>query len=189
MNFLKKLFGVTTSPKLLTASSNLEIHNLTAAGDVGKVNAMLKINHEMLYTKGDQGRTILHLAAFNGRLNLVQVVLAHRVLDNKIKEAKYVNAKADDGDTPLHMAALSGSKDAAELLLGKAAEVDAKNDEGETPLHYAAGEGHKDVAELLLANRADVNAKDKKGLTPIVLATFRKHSDVAELLRQHGGHE
>ena len=109
-------------------------------------------------------RTPLHLAAFKGYKDVVELLLANKA---------EVNAKDNNGQTPLHVAALKGHKDVAELLLANKAEVNAKDNNGETPLHLAALSGHKDVVELLLANKAEVNAKDNDGQTPLHVAALK----------------
>lgn len=91
--------------------------------------------------------------------------------------------------TPLHMAAFKGSKQVAELLLLKKADINAKARDGSTPLHLAALGGHKDIAELLLANTADadtkkhyINTKNEEGATALFFAAQNGHKDVVELL-------
>ena len=188
--FLRRLFH-TPIPRLATVTlfalawSSLafcgEIHDAAKAGDLAKVRALLKENPNLVLSKEDkEGRTSLHLAALEGRKDVVELLLASKA---------EVNAKDNKGETPLHMAARKGRKDVVELLLANKAEVNAKDNEGKTPLHIAAGFGRKDVAELLLAKKAEINAKDKNGVTPLAFAVDKGHKDLAELLRQHGGHE
>ena len=49
----------------------------------------------------------------------------------------------------MYAAAVSGSKDIAELLLAKGADVNVRDIDGETPLHAAIVMKRKDVAALL----------------------------------------
>lgn len=51
--------------------------------------------------------------------------------------------------TPLHLAAQLGSKEIAEILIFKGANVNAKTKSGTTPLYSAVREGHKEVEDLL----------------------------------------
>jgi ankyrin repeat protein len=88
------------------------------------------------------------------------------------------------GITPLHYAA---SKEIAELLIAKGADLNAKDNNGWTPLHEAARKGHKEVVELLIAKGADLNAKDFGDTTPLDWAIHSEEIETADLLRKHGG--
>jgi TonB family protein len=154
------------------------IHDAVKAGDLAKVQALLKENPKLVLIGIDNGEKPLHLAAMNGHKDVAELLLANKA---------EVNAKTDSGYTPLHMAAVKGYKDMVELLLANKAEVNARDSVGYTPLHLAARKGHKDVAELLLANKAEVNAKTIMGITPSDTAAWDDFKDVVELLRQHGG--
>jgi len=100
-----------------------------------------------------------------------------------------VNAIIDNfyGSTPLHKVAMGTSKEIAELLLSKGADVNAREKDGGTPLHLVAAlSGDKEIAELLLAKGADVNAKDNNGFTPLLRGAYGGHKDVVELLLAKG---
>jgi ankyrin repeat protein len=158
-----------------------EIQDAVKSGDLAKVEALLKDHPDLVSSKDNTGKSLLHYAAFYGYTNIAGFLLT--------KKAN-VNAKDDGGGTPLQCAAKMGHTDVVELLLANKAEVDPKvESNGYTPLHFAAEMGNKDVVGLLLANKAEVNAKDKKGETPLHLAKTYRHDDVAELLSQHGGQE
>jgi ankyrin repeat protein len=158
-----------------------EIHDAARAGDLEKVQALLKVNPDLVSSKDDKfGGTPLLFAAEKGRKDVAEWLLSHKA---------DVDAKAIDGETPLHFAAELGHKDMAELLLAHGANINATNRDGYTPLHAAALAGHKEVVELLLAKKADVNARNTDGFTPLHLAAFNHFNDVVEVLRQHGGHE
>jgi ankyrin repeat protein len=117
-----------------------EIHDAAENGDLKKVNALLKDNPNLVFSKDDYGAMPLHYAAQGGRKDVAELLLANKA---------EVNAKANNGWTPLLAAAYRGRKDVAELLLANKAEVNSKNNAGWTPLYAAAAQGHKDVAELL----------------------------------------
>src|SRR2546425_343290 len=151
-----------------------KIRDAAGKGDLAKVQALLKQNPDLVFSKDDHGNTPLHLAAVKGHKDIAELLLA--------KHAD-VNAKENHGNTPLHWAAVKGYKEMAELLLANKAKVNTKDNNGRTPLHWAAVKGYKDMAELLLANKANVNAKTyKEGATPLYWAVFSDHKDVAALL-------
>ncbi|HIM23088.1 MAG TPA: ankyrin repeat domain-containing protein [Verrucomicrobia bacterium] len=133
----------------------------------------------------------IHRAAYVGNIEAVK---------QHIAAGTDVNEKDDlFGRTPLHHATIGGSKEIAELLVSKGADVNAKSDGalGWNALHYAARGGHKEIAELLIAEGADVNAKDDDGTAPLDMAEQVSEDDspeykadkkeTADLLRKHGG--
>src|ERR1035441_2277597 len=175
-----------------------EFRGAAAKGDLAKVQAMLKVHPDLVFSKNRTGATALHWAATYGHKDVAELLLANRA---------DVNARTGDGVAPLHWAALNGHKDLVELLLANKADVNARDRYDNTPLQSAVLNGHKDVVELLLANKADVNAKGHKrkslpqwlqellptdltgvgtktdrGWTPLHSAAFRGDKEVAEVL-------
>lgn len=131
-------------------------------GDLRAVRALLAVNPDLVFNKVDHGMTPLHDAAYGGRKEVADFLLANKA---------EVDAKDIIVQTPLHWAVEHSDgrpsyKATAESLLANKAEVNARDALGRTPLHYAALHGDKGLAELPLANRADVNAKDNGGFTP-----------------------
>ena len=78
-----------------------EIHDAAKNGDLEKVEALLKKNPGLVFSKDNSGTTPLHLAAGYGHKALAQLLLTNN--------AK-VNAQAKTGDTALHLAAFHGHK-------------------------------------------------------------------------------
>jgi cytohesin len=157
-----------------------EIHDVARAGDLEKVQVLLTNTPDLVFSRDSDGETPLHLAAFMGHKETVELLLANNA---------EVNATNNYRRMPLHYAAGHGRKEIVQLLLANKAEVNASDKFRDTPLHNAAFNGSKEVVELLLAGKAEVNAKDRFGFTPLHMALDGKHQDVAELLRLHGGHE
>jgi ankyrin repeat protein len=110
------------------------------AGDLAKVQALLKDHPTLVSGKDYNGETPLHYAARNGRKDVAQLLLASKA---------DLNARDNSARTPLHYAASLGQKDVVKLLLTSQAEVNAKDNQGDTPLHAAAVKGQIDVVELL----------------------------------------
>ena len=110
---------------------------------------------------GNQAETALHLAAKQGNLELIKMLLDYQA---------DVQAKNIQGWTPLHFAALTGQVEAIQVLLYNKAAIEAKDDLGQTPLHLAALAGQVAAVQLLINHQASVVAIDYKGRTPYDLA-------------------
>lgn len=116
------------------------------------------------------GTTAMHLAAANGRRNVVEFLIANRAS---------VIAEDDTGQTPLHLAA---GAFIARRLIGVGADASARDARGATPLHTARTGS---VALILIESGAKVSERDKAGMTPLHYACAMGRADVAEILLQH----
>jgi ankyrin repeat protein len=133
----------------------------------------------------------IHQAAREGNIEAVKQAIADGGDVNVKDKRRWIDFRSGfrlrrNGETPLHDAA---TKEVAELLISKGADVNAKNNDGVTPLHYAARYGRKEVAELLIAKGAEVNAKsDTTGRlfsqeqTPLHYAANGGQKEIVELL-------
>ncbi|CAH0545963.1 unnamed protein product [Brassicogethes aeneus] len=103
-----------------------------------------------------QGCTPLHVAVFNGQLEVAEIL---------VKYGADVNAMSTgwQGETPLHMAVQSGKLDVIEFLVAKGAK-----DKFNAKL---------EVVQFLLKNKADPNIQDKNGKTALDLAQERLSQD------------
>ncbi|WP_341816186.1 ankyrin repeat domain-containing protein [Wolbachia endosymbiont (group B) of Elophila nymphaeata] len=117
-----------------------------------------------------QGCTPLHVAVFNGQLEVAKIL---------VNCGADVNAMSTDWqETPLHMAVQSGKLNVIKFLVEKGADVNAKEERGRAPLHTAAYSGKLDVVKFLVEERkADPNTQDKDGKTPLGLAYKRLGQD------------
>ncbi|MEG4107510.1 ankyrin repeat domain-containing protein [Microcoleus sp. S13_C5] len=93
------------------------------------------------------------------------------------------NSRVKNDENLLHLA---GSKEVAELLIAKGADVNAKDSYGHTPLHVATASDRIKVAQTLIAKGADVNAKGTDGYTPLHFAAMLDRIKVAQMLIANG---
>jgi ankyrin repeat protein len=82
----------------------------------------------------------LHAAAAGGRMDACRLLL---------RSGADPNAKQHGGFTPLMTAAFSNSRELAEMLIARNANVEVRNDEGKTAADVAAGFGHMELAARL----------------------------------------
>ena len=156
---------------------SMDIFKAAKTGKVDRVRELIRQDPQVV-NKLKKGRIPLHYAAFYGRSDTVELLLAHGA------EAS-VNQKTKDGLTPLHCAAIKkGKLEVVKILLGAGAHVNIQSKDGLTPLHYAAWNGHSDndtVAELLAAG-ADVNQQDNDGCTPLHAAVYNGNPEIVRML-------
>jgi ankyrin repeat protein len=71
-----------------------EIHDAASIGDLTRVKALLQSDPDLAFSKDSRfGLTPLHVAAFSGHRDVVELLLTNKA---------DVNAKDKDGHTPLH---------------------------------------------------------------------------------------
>lgn len=167
------------SPSLF-AAPNLPadpVHFLNAMelGDVAQAEAWLDAGMDPEY-QGSRTGTGLMIGAWEGRLDLMKVFLAHGA------DINHLNA---NGESALALAAWRGNLEAVKWLLERGARINAPAKRW-SALHYAVFAGHKEVAEYLVAQGADVNAQTTNGSTPLMLSAYEGHTELAKLLLEKG---
>jgi ankyrin repeat protein len=130
-----------------------------------------------------QGQTTFHVAASDGLLEVIQMLLERNA---------EINIRDNVGETPLHgileyinykVADSDSFFDVIQFLLKHGADVDAQNDAHWTPLHRASCCGSIRATELLLGHNANVHARNNEGRTAL---HYAMQSEVARLLLKHG---
>ena len=150
---------------------DLEMREAVAAGDAGKVGALMKQDPALAKIRDKNGVSLILVAIFSGRAKIAELLASDRE------------------DLDLFEAAALGRTDRARQLLGKdlklAAEYAA---DGFTALHYAAHLGHYEIAEMLIARGADVKALSRNGLSlmPLQSAVAGRRLEIARLLLING---
>ncbi|KAL9092360.1 MAG: hypothetical protein Q9159_000868 [Coniocarpon cinnabarinum] len=102
------------------------------------------------------GRTLLHSASVNGRLDVAQFLLEDVRLS--------LHAQGDKGETALHDACRQGYKALAQLLLGKADGVQIRDHAGRTPAEVAWQNGNAGLLD------DDAEVDDEPSPTPADIA-------------------
>lgn len=148
---------------------------LEASEEDAKLKDMAALEPSLAkYVRPSDKVTGLHVAAANGAVETVKVLLANGAA---------VDAVDAFNNTPLLNASMNGWDEVVTLLLDRGASVTAVDSKGRTPLHLAATNGQDGVIKLLLAKGASLTAKDSEGKLPIDLAREMNKTFVYDLLK------
>ncbi|KAF5185579.1 E3 ubiquitin-protein ligase xb3 [Thalictrum thalictroides] len=160
-------------------------------GDLGTVVALLEKDPSLLtHTTVYDRYSALHLAAINGRIQILSLLLDRLVNPDILNRHK---------QTPLMLAVMHGKITCVEKLLEAGANIlkfDTNN--GRTCLHYGAYYGHLDCLQAILSAAHSsrisdswgftrfVNIRDGNGATPLHLAARQRRPDCVHILLDSG---
>lgn len=161
---------------LAARKPDLDLFEAAALGDVARATALLDAHPDLLDSFSHDGWTALHLAAFFGRPEVVELLLA-RGAKLDLKSKNQLN------NTPLNAAVAANKLETARLLLEKGADANAHQHGGITPLHEAAAAGNAEMVRLLLSHHADANAISEDNRTPLGMALEKGHQQVVAILQ------
>lgn len=134
----------------------------------------------------NQGQTPLTLAARQGHVGVLQVILDW-IQDQGCDTAQTLLEHADsEGWTALRSASWGGHKEAVKVLLEAGAEVDGCDPDGRTALRAAAWGGHEEILLTLLDHGAKVDSMDHEGRTPLIASAYMGHKEAVEILLDAG---
>ncbi|KAA8535458.1 hypothetical protein F0562_030461 [Nyssa sinensis] len=111
--------------------------------------------YEVINRPSDGGITALHMAALNGHIDSVQLLLD---LGASVSEVTVEDGTTIDligaGCTPLHYAACGGNVQCCQILIARGASLTAENANGWTPLMVARS-WHRDSLEEILSTQPE----------------------------------
>ena len=147
-------------------------------GDMDLIKLLLSrgadVNHRAYSTRGNSA---LDEAAFNGRLDIVQL---HMDGGSELKHESR-------GFTSLHRASAWGRLEVMKLLLRSGAAAEAAETDQTTALHEVASGGSTKAIKLLLDNGFNIEAKSTEGCqTPLLQVADSVWAAAVELLLDYG---
>ena len=156
--------------------TSLEVSPIHVAGGLGDVELFKSIKEKTGLNENSEdnkGMTAFHLAAYNNRLSLCEVI---------IEQLQDKNPGNCHGLTPLHYAAWGGHLEICKLIMTSVQDKNPGNKKGCTPLHFAASKGHYNVCNLLLDIVDDKNLRNINGSTPLHGASYYGHVNICQLI-------
>jgi ankyrin repeat protein len=169
---------VETARVLVDAGADVNAHVRTWGHDVDVAYFAVRSGQtsmlELLLGRGLDATSALPPAAWDGRADLVDLLLTHGAsLD-----------RARDGARPLLNELIRwGQFGPARLLLARGASANVADPRGWTALHHAVSRGNARMVEDLIRAGADRDACTTAGETARDLAHARRRADVLRLLR------
>ena len=160
-----------------------------AAGHLSVVNYLLKVGASQSLAN-HAGWTALHRACFNGRTDVVELLLdeadKERTLSPETAAGSeaLLNAANHYGSTPLHVALPNGHLAVVKLLVERnpAAPLEARNASGDTPLHFAVVCRQPAIANFLLSQGANASAANDDGVAPLDTAVSTDQPTIVRTL-------
>ncbi len=154
------------------------LHDACHTGTIEDVRRLLTLHPELVnHSRAEDGCRPLHLAAFAGRLQIVNDLLD--------RDAE-IHAGDRTGYTPLHYAAAGGAVDVVHRLIYAGADLHATNDSHTSVLHMAAAGGIVDLVKELLQLGFAPDTPNLYGETPLHRAAQGNRLDVVRALVGQG---
>ena len=149
---------------------DLDAFESAVFGDIERLRSLLDQRPDIVRERSGDGFTLLHLAAFFGQQDAVDLLLTSGA-ETDGRGTGWMTG------TPLHSAASSGNVAVVRTLLAAGADPTARQSGGWTALHAAARNGDPRMAELLLAAGADPGAVTDDGRSVLDMARERGDPD------------
>lgn len=182
-----------------------EFLNAVKAGDVAKVEAMLKAEPGLANARTAKGVHAAVLAVYYGKKDMSALILRHgpeltvhdaatvgdaaRVRALVAEDSGRIDSLSSDGFTPLGLAAFTGREEIVAYLIERGADVNhvAKDKNAFTALTGAIASGNGEVVKRLLEAGANPNHMYEGGvISPLIAAAAEGKADLVRLLIAHG---
>lgn len=176
-----------TAQVLIDEGAELDVFEAVATGRLERAEELLQQTPDLLDAYSADGFTPLQFAAFMGRQNAVDLLLARGANANAVSNGSV--------KTTTLLVALGGPQPSlAEKIIAAGADVNASGADGYgddytktvSPLHVVARSGDVRLVELLLDRGADIAARAEDGRTPLAVAEQHGNAAMVDLLRRRG---
>jgi len=161
-------------PDIYPLTEEPALHKASRVGPPRAVQAILDNDPDPALSTWQKGNSPLKVAADEGRLDIMEVLLPHSSTD--------LEARNNNGWAVLHAAAEYGYTEMVKRLLEAGADIEVRTNHGSTPLKLAAGEGHLDIVRYLVEQGADIQTANDEQFTALHDAVSAQQRDITEYL-------
>lgn len=157
----------------------------------------LLINNNAQFTSDNDNNTPIHLAAYKGHINIINLLI-NRFFDSgflkntvttepPISLEQVINSKNGDGFTPIILATSQNSIPVISILLDNGVDINVQDDEGDTPLQAALIYKYYDAADFLHSKGAIIdNRANNDGFTLLHASVNAEFSDFVQKCIDNG---
>jgi len=156
-----------------------EIHQAVEAGDLSRVQALVRADSGVISQRDDdRDRSLpLHTAAIGGQLEIIEYLIAGGAV---------VDGHDADESTPLMVACHRGQVEAVELLLRHGAVADQTDRNGSTPGSFAMISGSMEVVQVLRDAGIDFSSRNPQSGNFMNMAATSGNVELLEYLTKAG---
>ena len=147
---------------------------LATEGSLSELRRVIDLSQ--IYQKYQHGFTLLHYAAKENKLDVIEYL---------VSSGCDINAVDDDEQTPLHKSAMFGHTKSVQLLIDKGANVNQIDNNGNTPLHVAIISGGDFGIVKALMEKADPCIQNNDDQNVLHVAVKYHKVDSIDLILNH----
>lgn len=168
--------------ELLKRGAQPDIYDVTAMGDREQLEKMLCQRPSAVFTRHQDGTSLLGLAVYFGHTAIVQLLLDHKA-DPNTASSSHLKVY------PIHSAVAQKNeilgRDLIKVLLKAGAHPNLTQDQDRTALHLAARQNKPLIAKVLLNHGGDIWLEDNKGHTAESIAKTLELQEMCALFEEN----
>ena len=184
-DMLRKPLGPRQAASMKTV--NVSLKASIEKGILPAVGALLKrCTQTRLNKPDDNGMTMIHYAAVNGRPDVLSSLI---LAGCSVNQQVYDENQQPTETTPIHLAAQSGSLDSVCCLIRYGADFSVKDSLGRAAVHHAAFHNHQCIVSHLVTldpSCLNIETSDRSNSTPLLLAAQNGCFDTFKCLNELG---